>query len=45
MADMGPDKWRIELIEEFPCQTQKELLERERAHIAREGTLNIQMMN
>ena len=42
MADMGPDKWRIELIEEFPCQNYKELLERERVHIAQEGTLNTQ---
>ena len=40
MREIGRDKFRIELIQDFPCDSREELLEEEKKLIQREGTLN-----
>tara|TARA_B110000503_G_scaffold126201_1_gene194568 strand:+ start:233 stop:538 length:306 start_codon:yes stop_codon:yes gene_type:complete len=34
------DDWFIELVEDYPCNSEEELIEREELHIAKMGTLN-----
>ena len=40
MAEIGVDKFFIELIETYPCQNREELNAREGHHIRQNGTLN-----
>ena len=40
MSEIGQDKFRIELIEEYPCSSKQDLRTKEAEWILKEGTLN-----